>query len=354
MSYQINATATGGANSVEERQLLVLDKTGGIIDSDGGGWYDRRTVVVGGGTGAEVFAEVTSRGATGEYILSWVSSDNVRNDVETTKIARIGGVTAGVIDCYLDSDWYKVNARAGVTYTFRVEGDGTAKGLPQPELTIRSERGIVLDEAWGGRGYREISWTAEKDGKVFLDITGHNPYGITSDTGKFVLLVTSDQRLLSGTRKSDDLTGGETATFMTGKQGNDTLHGGGGNDTLFGGQGNDLLEGGVDSDRLSGDAGQDTLLGGAGADRLNGGKGNDRLTGGADKDVFLFFKGGGTDRVTDFEDGIDRITFGGSITFSDLVIRQRGANVSISADKVEVLVENMLASDLTRADFAFI
>jgi hypothetical protein len=46
MSYQINATATGGANSVEELQLLVLDKTGGIIDSDGGGWYDRRTVVV--------------------------------------------------------------------------------------------------------------------------------------------------------------------------------------------------------------------------------------------------------------------------------------------------------------------
>lgn len=352
LSYEFTVTGTGTTRSVDQVRLILVDAAGDEINVNETGWADGRRMITG-GKAREVFVAVEEYGSTGDYVLKWSASDKVRNDTQTKSVASIGGSTKGVIDCTWDSDWYKVNVKAGVTYTFRVEGDGTAKGIPQPELAIRSERGIVLDEAWRGGGYREISWTAEKDGKVFLDVAGASA-SLNSDTGKFVLLVTSDQRLLSGTRKSDDLTGGETATFMTGKQGNDTLHGGGGNDTLFGGQGNDLLEGGVDSDRLSGDAGQDTLLGGSGADRLSGGKGNDRLTGGADKDVFLFFKGGGTDRITDFEDGIDRITFGGSITFSDLVIRQRGANVSISADKVEVLVENMLASDLTRADFAFI
>lgn len=354
LTYQFIATGTGSADSIDELQLAVLNDTGGYIESDGGGWEDRRTVVVEGGTGGEVFAAITSRGAIGEYVVSWVASDKVRNDVETTVTAKIGAATKGVIDCYLDSDWYAVNVKAGVTYTFRVEGDGTAAGIPQPELAIRNERGVLLQDAWFGGGYREISWKAESDGTLFLDIGGDYHYGINTDTGKFVLMVTSDQRVLSGSRKSDDLTGGDTETFITGKRGNDTLQGGEGNDTILGGSGNDLLDGGADADRLQGNAGQDTINGGAGADWLDGSSGNDRLIGGADADVFHFAKGGGTDRISDFLDGVDRIAFGGRIAFEDLAIRQLGATVVITAGNLEVLVENMLASDLTRADFQFV
>lgn len=151
MSYQINATATGGANSVEELQLLVLDKTGGIIDSDGGGWYDRRTVVVAAARAPRSLPR--SRHAGRLASISSAGFPATMSEMMLKQRKLQGSVVSrqAVIDCYLDSDWYKGNARAGVTYTFRVEGDGTAKGLPQPELTIRSERGIVLDEAWGGR-----------------------------------------------------------------------------------------------------------------------------------------------------------------------------------------------------------
>ena len=72
----------------------------------------------------------------------------------------------------------------------------------------------------------------------------------------------------------------------------ESLHGGGGDDTVLGGQGADALSGGDGADSLSGGAGDDMLTGGAGADR------------------FGLTTGGGTDRVTDFDMGLnlDRTT----------------------------------------------
>lgn len=54
-----------------------------------------------------------------------------------------------------------------------------------------------------------------------------------------------------------------------------------------------------------------TLLGGAGADILRGGAGADVLTGGAGRDTFVFARGDGADRVTDFASGTDRLMFQG-------------------------------------------
>jgi hemolysin type calcium-binding protein len=56
-------------------------------------------------------------------------------------------------------------------------------------------------------------------------------------------------------------------------------------------------------------AGNDTLDGGAGADRLVGGAGSDRLTGGAGADVFVFDSKVGTDNITDFVSGTDKLAF---------------------------------------------
>ncbi|MCC7282742.1 MAG: hypothetical protein IT556_10190, partial [Acetobacteraceae bacterium] len=53
------------------------------------------------------------------------------------------------------------------------------------------------------------------------------------------------------------------------------------------------------------------LTGGAGNDILRGGAGNDVLTGGAGADTFIFARGDGTDRITDFASGVDHILFQG-------------------------------------------
>lgn len=54
-----------------------------------------------------------------------------------------------------------------------------------------------------------------------------------------------------------------------------------------------------------------TLVGGAGNDILRGGAGADVLTGGVGRDTFVFARGDGADRITDFVSGTDRLMFQG-------------------------------------------
>ncbi|WP_235933019.1 M10 family metallopeptidase [Paragemmobacter ruber] len=116
-------------------------------------------------------------------------------------------------------------------------------------------------------------------------------------------------------RGDDSVTGNGAGNALWGNTGDDTLSGGGGNDRLYGGDGQDRLTGDAGRDRLSGLAGADDLRGGlgndilsgaGGADRLDGGAGSDRLGGGAGADVFVYTAG--RDVITDFADGVDRIT----------------------------------------------
>ena len=108
----------------------------------------------------------------------------------------------------------------------------------------------------------------------------------------------------------------EAAVSLTGTTGDDDFVGTGFDDQISGGSGRDTLAGAAGNDTLSGDLDNDTLFGGSGNDRVFGGGGNDRLTGGAGvdrmagnggADVFVFATGSGTDTVTDFTDGADRI-----------------------------------------------
>jgi Ca2+-binding RTX toxin-like protein len=129
-----------------------------------------------------------------------------------------------------------------------------------------------------------------------------------------------------------------TDNVVTGTYGNDAIYGtdtidillaGAGNDIVRGGGGDDILLGRAGNDDLSGDAGGDLLIGGSGEDHLQGGSGQDVLHGGADDDVLegdlgddilfgeagadTFIFNGGTDVISDYEQGLDDITLDASI-----------------------------------------
>lgn len=74
----------------------------------------------------------------------------------------------------------------------------------------------------------------------------------------------------------------------------------------------DVLAGRDGDDRLTGAQGDDILDGGTGNDRIDGGDGNDTLTGFLGKDTFVFAAGSGDDTITDFELGVDIISFAGT------------------------------------------
>lgn len=284
----------------------------------------------------------------GGYTVENIGADSVKANVATASVLTDGSRKTGQIEMLSDSDWHRIEAEQGVSYTFTLSGTGTATELENTRLTLRDAAGNVIDEDFGT--LTEITFTATKDGPLFLDVRGSS----NDHTGGYVLSVVSTAATLTGTGKADRLQGGAGATVMNGRDGTDTLDGGAGDDRLFGGAQGDRLSGGVDSDRLYGGAGGDRLSGGSGADLLEGEAGNDTLSGGAGADQFLFRPGANADTISDFQDGSDRIRIlGGPSGFAGLTLTDVGDDVRVSFGTVSILVKNMTLDEMTSADFLF-
>ncbi len=103
-----------------------------------------------------------------------------------------------------------------------------------------------------------------------------------------------------------------------------------------------------------GGGGRDDLEGGGGADKLNGGRGADELTGGGGADVFQFRSDDGFDRITDFQQGRDKIEIvRGADDFGDLSIPQVGDDVRIAFANVRIVVEDDNDGAFSSSDFIF-
>ena len=103
---------------------------------------------------------------------------------------------------------------------------------------------------------------------------------------------------------------------------------------------------GASQDRIWGDAGRDVIL---------GGRGDDILAGGADADIFIFRAGDGTDIITDFAPGEDRLLFVG-FSGADLMAVLDGAtefdgSAHLSYTGGTIILIGVAASDLSHSDF---
>ncbi|MEM9060567.1 MAG: hypothetical protein AAGD13_08885 [Pseudomonadota bacterium] len=83
-------------------------------------------------------------------------------------------------------------------------------------------------------------------------------------------------------------------------------------------------------------SGNDMLYGGEGADELRGGEGNDKPYGGEGADTFIFDMGAGwSNRVKEFEEGVDSIIFEGVDNVrvcqsrSDIAVRALGNRANL-------------------------
>ncbi|OAB55982.1 hypothetical protein AY599_21725, partial [Leptolyngbya valderiana BDU 20041] len=155
-----------------------------------------------------------------------------------------------------------------------------------------------------------------------------------------------------------------------GNAGDDVINGGGGADTLAGGQNNDRLEGGTENDLLFGNLGGDNLLGGDGDDTILGGQDNDillgeggndvlggergfdTLTGGTGSDQFILASSGvqGTDVVTDFQDGVDKVRLPDGVSFANLQIQASSTSTLIFLNGAQLMTLSNVASSLIGSD----
>jgi len=156
---------------------------------------------------------------------------------------------------------------------------------------------------------------------------------------------------LRGTAGGDALDGQDGNDRLIGLGGNDQLTGGNGNDRLIGGSGRDRLDGGSGKDRLRGGDDRDVLIGGNGNDILDGGAGRDVITTGGGRDRVILRRNQGFDRLTDFQNGRDKIDLV-RISFGQLTLEQRRDDVLVKLGRTNVLlIEDTSLRQINRGDF---
>jgi Ca2+-binding RTX toxin-like protein len=166
-----------------------------------------------------------------------------------------------------------------------------------------------------------------------------------------------------GTTRDDTLFGNQGDDTITVFAGNDLVLGGQGNDVITGDEGSDILSGNKGNDTIQGGAGNDTIVGGqeddgitagAGDDRLSGDRGRDTLTGGEGADVFQFSINSEIEIITDFVDGVDRLSVIG-LSFTDLTISSDGGTGTVITNTanptLSVTLQTLSPGAVTIADF---
>ncbi len=273
----------------------ILNGGGGNDRLDGGAGND----VLDGGTGNDHLS-----GGTGSdtYLFGLGSGHDVVNNYDTS---------AGRLD--------RILLAAGVTtqnITLRRSGSDLVLRLDNDQDSIRVQSFFHED---GAGGY-------QIDRIDFADGTQWD-------------VPTIKQMVLQATDGADQLTG-----YASG-------------DVIDGGIGDDRIDGLAGDDTLSGGLGNDNLSGGAGNDVLYGGSGNDYLDGGAGSDTYLFGRGDGHDRISNYDltaERMDVLQLAEGVAQSDIRLTRSSNNDLVltildTGDSVSVL--NFFAKDATAGDF---
>lgn len=367
-TYTLRLTGDGSAAGLADQYLGLLDNNGTRIDYDYayGAGYALLTFTA--SRTGRYFIEAAGQNADdwGRYRLSVVSDSPV-----LTGTAGNDTLTGGAND-------NRIIGLAGHDSLDGGAGNDTLVG------------GAGNDTLIGGAGIDTADYSGSAPAHIYLKVAD------PQNTWHGLDVLSGIENLL-GSSAGDRFFGSDVANMLDGAGGNDQLYGGGGDDILIGGAGNDYLHGGAGVDtavftgvaavnadlvaasavgqgtdtlagveNLTGAAGNDTLAGnafanalngGAGADRLIGRGGSDLLTGGAGADRFVFDNFHGNDRITDFEDGIDRIEIGGPTTgYGDLTIVNWGTNGAVVSwgGGTTITIPGITAAQLTAADFIFV
>lgn len=366
-TYSFTLSGDGSADALGSKELVLRDAQGNQIDYDYTYGTGVVTITWKATSSGPVFLDAHGNSSTswGNYRLSVVSDAPL-----LTGTAGNDALTGG----------------ANATRIVGLAGNDSLDGGAGNDTLVG---GAGNDTLVGGAGIDTADYSGTVAARVYLAVTGPQ----NTFHGADVLL--GIENLLGGSG-NDRFFGSVVANVLDGGAGNDQLYGGGGRDTLIGGAGDDFFHGGADADtilftgnaavivdiaatratgqgndtlggvenvtggngndQLSGNAAANVLDGSGGADIIAGRGGSDVLTGGAGADRFAFANFEGNDRITDFQNGIDRIVIAGPTTgFADLTIVNGpgGAVVSWSGGTT-ILLSNFAAAQLDANDFIFV
>lgn len=178
--FRLAGLSSGGGTLVDPK-LKLMDERGVLIAAG----LDEAANVVG-NDDAIVFRPTV----TGNYYLavsdvalmssgSWTLSQSSLDLIDgspasTERITWSAGQTFSVsseINALSDHDWFKVWLDKGITYTFKAQGTSAGGSLADPQLSVRSVTGILLeqDDNSGGGADASVVFSAADSGWYFLD-----------------------------------------------------------------------------------------------------------------------------------------------------------------------------------------
>lgn len=342
-----NLTLTGTANLAGTGNTLANVITGNAGHNRLNGAAGADTVSYANATAAvTVNLSLTTAQATGFGSDTLLNFENVTGSRFNDRLT--GNPLANRLDGGLGNDTL-TGGEGGDTYVVDAAGDI----IVETGATAGNIDTVISGITW------TIGGTLEN-----LTLSGGNAINGTGNAKANVLTGNTANNRLNGGSGNDTVSGGAGNDSLLGSAGDDRLDGGIGNDTMVGGEGSDtyvcdasgdiitetgttaghldtvlsgiswtlggtlenltltgsaangtgnsganVLTGNAQANLLNGGSGNDTLKGGSGNDSLLGAAGSDVLTGGAGNDTFQFNSLVGSDTVTDFVSGTDRLQF---------------------------------------------
>ena len=320
--------------------------------------------------------------ANGSTLVTYqIDGRQARVELSTVAFEDIAGAIANVVDTPPEpgeapAATNGADALTGTAFGDEIAGLGgadTLLGAAGDDTLLGGDGDDVIrgwtgdDRIGGGAGADDIDAGSGDDvaaGGAGADTLkgGVGDDNLSGGAGADVLMGALDDDTLSGGAGNDRLFGQAGEDRLNGQAGDDNLQGGGerdavlgglGFDTLQGGDASDTLRGGDQADLVLGQNGNDWLFGDAGADTLVGGAGADAMAGGGGADQFRFFSNNGADRITDFQDGLDKLFIGPAQNFAALEIFDNGGDAVVRYNGGSVRLEGVAAEDLTSSDFIF-
>ena len=189
LSYAFVASAGGGADFLEDADLFIRDSSGNIISggngSNGSTTVNYLSLLI--QNSDTYFIEVSDNGFndTGTYNLNWIATDNIVNNTSTARTLARNTATNSSIDVTQDSDWFKVNLTAGLSYGFQVAARGVS-GLPDGDLFLRDSSGNIVPNGNGSNGSTSVNtlgYTASASGIYFIEVSDNG----FNDIGAYIL-----------------------------------------------------------------------------------------------------------------------------------------------------------------------
>ena len=198
-------------------------------------------------------------------------------------------------------------------------------------------------------GFNEVYGNPNNSFAELLSVaSGALFFGAENDeTGAKLFKLTTDNSNLNSTESTETAASGSDSVSENGGSvsGSSSNSGSSGESSSSGSVSAQSIAGSV---TLTGGEGDDTLTGNSGDDLLVGNSGDDTLTGGAGADIFVLQNCEGTDTITDFELGIDRLGLSSGLQFDHLTFS--GHSIS-QGEEVLASLDGINTEYLTSLDF---